>query len=160
MCIKNKFQERSLKSGNFSILTLGQNCHRPSFWNTSLCLVATRLLPASPNFGQGKRGQNDPAATFCQQGICCPVCKHHFTRWTHPDISLRFRAGGRRVKKFSFSRICVAARDFFCRPAADSILIPLTFPISNLNSYTPNFSGVPQKLTWCQQFGLQIFPKE
>ena len=47
---------------------------------------------------------------------------------------------------------------FFCRPAAHSILIPPTFPIASLNRYTPNFSGVPQKLTWCQQFGLQIFP--
>ena len=72
---------------------------------------------ASPNFGQAKHGQNGPAATFCQQVICCPICKHHFNRWTHPDICLRFRAGGQRVKKFSFSRICVAARDFFCRPA-------------------------------------------
>ena len=112
----------------------------------------------SPNFGQAKHGQNGPAATFCQQGICCPICKHHFTRWTHPDISLRLRAGGRRVKKFSFSRICVSARDFFCRPAADSILMPPTFPIASLNRYILNFSGVPQKLTWCQQFGLQIFP--
>ena len=49
--------------------------------------------------------------------------------------------------------------DYFCRPAADSILMPPTFPIASLNRYTPNFSGVPQKLTWCQQFGLQIFPK-
>ena len=31
--------------------------------------------------------------------------------------------------------------------------------IARLNRYTPNFSGLPQKLTWCQQFGLQIFPK-
>ena len=46
-----------------------------------------------------------------------------------------------------------------CRPTADSILMPPTFPIASLNRYTPNFSGVPQKLTWCQQFGLQIFPK-
>ena len=43
--------------------------------------------------------------------------------------------------------------------AADSILMPPTFPIARLNRYTPNFSGVTQKLTWCQQFGLQIFPK-
>ena len=45
------------------------------------------------------------------------------------------------------------------RPATDSILMPPTFHIARLNRYTPNFSGVPQKLTWCQQFGLQIFPK-
>ena len=44
-------------------------------------------------------------------------------------------------------------------PAADSILMPPTFPIARLNRYTPNFSGLPQNLTWCQQFGLQIFPK-
>ena len=44
-------------------------------------------------------------------------------------------------------------------PAADSILMPPTFPIANLNRYTPQFSGEPHKLTWCQQFGLQIFPK-
>ena len=34
-----------------------------------------------------------------------------------------------------------------------------TFPIASLNRYSRNFSGVPQKLTWCQQFGLQIFQK-
>ena len=37
--------------------------------------------------------------------------------------------------------------------------MPPTFHIARLNRYTPNFSGVGQKLTWCQQFGLQIFPK-
>ena len=34
-----------------------------------------------------------------------------------------------------------------------------TFHIASLNRYTPNFSGVTQKLTWCQQFGLQVLPK-
>ena len=43
------------------------------------------------------------------------------------------------------------------RPAADSILMPP--PFHSLNRYTPKFSGRPQKLTCCQQFGLQIFPK-
>ena len=129
------------------------------FRNTALFLLATRVLPTSPNFGQAKHGQNGPAATFCQQGICCPVCKHHFTRWTHPDISLRFWAGGQRVKISVFHEFALPYPTFFCRPAADSILIPPTFPIASLNRYTPNFSGVPQKLTWCQQFGLQILPK-
>ena len=64
-----------------------------------------------------------------------------------------------KTKKFPFSWNSTAARVFFCRPAADSILMPPTFPIASLNRYTPNFSGVPQKLTWCQRFGLQIFPK-
>ena len=37
--------------------------------------------------------------------------------------------------------------------------MPPTFPIARLNRYTPNFSGVTQKLTLGQQFGLHIFPK-
>ena len=90
-----------------------QNCGLIIFRSTALFLLATHVLPASPNFRQAKHGQNGPAATVCQQGICCPICEHHFTHWTHPDISLSFQAGGRRVKKFSFSRICVAACDFF-----------------------------------------------
>ena len=52
--------------------------HRP-------ILLATRVLPASPNFGQAKHGQNGPAATFCRQGICYPVHNDNFTRWKHPD---------------------------------------------------------------------------
>ena len=70
-----------------------ENCGRKVLGDTALFLLATRVLPASPNFGQAKHGQNGPAATVCQQGICCPICEHRFTRWIHPDISLPFRAG-------------------------------------------------------------------
>ena len=59
-----------------------------------------------------------------------------------------------------FSRSCVSTCDFFCRPAADSNLMPSSFPRASLNRYTPKFSGEAQKLTWCQQFGIQIFPKK
>ena len=82
-----------------------ENCGRKVFRNTALFLLATRVLPASPNFGQAKHGQNGPAATDCQQCICCPICGHHFTHRTHTDISFRFRPGGRRLKNFRFSRI-------------------------------------------------------
>ena len=85
-----------------------ENCGRICDSNTALFLLATRISPASPNFGQAKHGQNGPAATVCQQCICCPICGHHFTHWTHPDISFRFRAGGRRLKNFRFSRISMA----------------------------------------------------
>ena len=68
------------------------------FATPPLFLLATRVLPASPNFGQAKHGQNGPAATVCQQCICCPICEHHFTHWTHPNISLPFRAGDQRLK--------------------------------------------------------------
>ena len=53
----------------------------------------------------------------------------------------------------------MSAYEFFCWPAAESILMPPTFPIASLNRYTPKFSGVSQKLTWCQKFALQMFPK-
>ena len=136
-----------------------ENCGRICDSNTSLFLLATCISPASPNFGQAKHGQNGPAATDCQQCIFYPICGHHFTHRTHTDISFRFRPRGRRLKNFHFSRNSTAARVFFCRPAADSILMPPTFHIARLNRYTPNFSGVTQKLTWCQPVGLQIFPK-
>ena len=96
-------------------------------------MLATRISPASPNFGQAKHGQNGPAATDCQQCIFYPICGHHFTHRTHTDISFRFRPGGRRLKNFHFSRNSIAARVFFCRPAADSILMPPTFPIARWN---------------------------
>ena len=90
-----------------------------------------------------------------------PLCITAFSPFmAHHNISLRFRAGGQRVKNFSFfHEFACPHANYFCQAAADSILMPPTFPIASLNRYTPNFSGVPQKLTWCQQFGLQIFPK-
>ena len=63
----------------FSAIFFGQNSHLRNitrFLHVCLFLLATRILPASPNFGQAKQGQNGPAATVCQQGICCPICEH------------------------------------------------------------------------------------
>ena len=34
-----------------------QNCDRPAFSNTALFLLATCVLPPSPNFGEAKHGQ-------------------------------------------------------------------------------------------------------
>jgi len=98
-----------------------------------------------PAFGQAKHGQNDPAATVCQQGICCPICEHHFTCWTHPDISLRFRGGGRRVKNFRFSRNSIAARDFFL-PACCGLNFDATdLPNSSFEPLYPKlFRGTPE----------------
>ena len=87
-----------------------------------------------------------------------PLCIPAFSPFmAHHIISLHFRAGWRpKRKNFHFSRSCMSARRFFFRPATVSILMPLTFTIASLNQYTPKFSGVPQKLTWCQQSGLQV----
>ena len=111
-----------------------ENCGRKVFRNTALFLLATRVLPASPNFGQAKHGQNGPAATDCQQCIFYPICGHHFTHRTHTDISFRFRPGGRRLKNFRFSRNSIAARKFFL-PACCG----LNFDATNL----PNSSFEP-----------------
>ena len=83
--------------------------------------------------------------------------------WTHPDISFRFRPGGRRLKKFRFSRIWMSAREFFL-----SAFCGLNFDATDLpNSYfellyPKLFRGTPEvdlvstvwppdlpKLRWC-----------
>ena len=45
------------------------------------------------------------------------------------------------------------------RRSVRSILVPSTFHIARLKCYTPKFSGLAQKLTWCQRFGVQVLPK-
>jgi len=80
------------------------------------------------------------------------TCPKKFSHW-------KFSGTERFTKNFPFHEFSCRFDKKNRRPAADSILMPPTFHIARLNRYTPNFSGVPQKLTWCQQFGLQIFPK-
>ena len=41
-----------------------ENCGRKVLGNTALFLLATRVLPASPNFGQAKQGQKFVVPTF------------------------------------------------------------------------------------------------
>ena len=119
-------------------MTLEQNCGL-------LFLLATRISPASPNFGQAKHGQNGPAATDCQQGIFCPICGHHFTHRTHTDISFRFRPGGRRLKNFHFSRNSTAAR-VFSLPACCGLNFDATdLPHSSFEPLYPKlFRGTPE----------------
>ena len=92
-----------------------------------------------------------------------PICEHHFTRWTHPDISLPFRAGGRRLKNFRFSRNSIAARVFFL-PACCGLNFDATdLPNSSFEPLYPKlFRGNPEvdlvstvwppdlpKVRWC-----------
>ena len=96
-----------------------------------------RHLPTSGRQNTVKKG---PQPLFTQKAFV-PLCIPVFSPiMAHHNISLRFRAVGLRVKKFQV----------FCRPAADSILMPPTFHIASLNRYNPKFSGIPQKLTWGQ----------
>ena len=74
-------------------------------------MLATRVLPASPNFGQAKHGQKSHASNFCPKSVCSPMYTGLFTFYD-PSQYLRFQARGQRVKKFHFS-ICLSARIFF-----------------------------------------------
>ena len=51
--------EMYIKNSLERILLSGQNCDRPAFCYTALVLLATRVLPAPPNFGQAKHGEKD-----------------------------------------------------------------------------------------------------
>ena len=141
-----------------------ENCGRKVLGNTYLFLLATRISPASPNFGQAKHGQNGPAATDCQQCIFYPICGHHFTHRTHTNISFRFRPGGRRLKNFHFSRNSIAARVFFL-PACCGLNFDATdLPHSSFEPLYPKlFRGTPEvdlvstvwppdlpKVRWCR----------
>ena len=127
--------------------------------NTYLFLLATRISPASPNFGQAKQGQKFVVPTFHIHFLNpeCVTIPWVLAPKNFPIENFRVRSDLQKISLFH--EIPSPLAFFFCRPAADSILMPPTFHIARLNRYTPNFSGVPQKLTWCQQFGLQIFQR-
>ena len=77
----------------------------------------------------------------------------------HPVASLDFKLSVSESFTFFTASASTGLSELFLSACCDSILMPPTFPMASLNSYTPKFSGDTQKLTWCQQFGLQIFPK-
>ena len=120
-----------------------ENYGRKVLRNTALVLLATRVLPASPNLGQAKQGQKGPAATFCPKCVCSPMYTSLFTFY---GPSQCLWAEGRRVKDFSFSRICMSACSIFLSACFDATDLPL----ASLNRYIPKFSGVPQKMACCQ----------
>ena len=61
-----------------------------------------------PTAGRQNTVQNGPQPLFVQKAFF-PLCIPAFSPFmAHHNISLRFRDGGRRVKKFHFSRISIA----------------------------------------------------
>ena len=74
----------------------------------TLFLLASRVLPAYLNFGQTKHGQNVPPSTF-RPKVFVTLCITAFSPFmAHRNISLCFRAGGRRVKNFHFSQFSIS----------------------------------------------------
>ena len=72
------------------------------------------------------------------------------SRWKFPGMD-RFL----RKNSFFHKYLCLLGEKIR-RPAATSILMPPRFHIASSLPYVPNFSGVPQKLTFCWRFGLQL----
>ena len=110
--------------------------------------------------GAGKTGSKRARSHFLPKMRLFPYVYQPFhLLWPITSSLFVFRLGRGLREFFSIFHEVACPHVFFCRPAAVSILMPLTFSIASLNRYAPNFSGVPHKLTWCQQFGLHIFPK-
>ena len=126
--------------------------HRPIFAGNSRSTGISQLRA-------GKTRSKRPRSHCLSTGHLLPYMWASFHPLDPSRYLSSFSSWRPKTKKFPFFTKFHCRTRFFCRPAADSILMPPTFPIARLNRYTPNFSGVPQKLTWCQQFGLQIFPK-
>ena len=79
-----------------------ENYGRKALRNTALVLLATRVLPASPNFGQAKHGQKGPTATFCPKGICSPMYNELFTFYGPSQYLFSFLSLRPKSKKFPF----------------------------------------------------------
>ena len=108
----------------------------------------------------GKTRSKKPRSQFFAQKASVPLCNPAFPLLniicTITIPFFLFELQTKEQKSSIFHEFPCRFGKIVCWPAAVSILMPPTFPIASLNRYTPNFSGVPQKLTWCQQFGLQI----
>ena len=124
-----------------------ENCGRKVFCYTYLFLLATRISPASPNFGQAKQGQKFVVPTFhihilnpeCVRipWVLAPKNFHVQNFWVRSVLQ----------KSSIFHWFLLPPPKKKYRARVPTILMPETFPIASLNRYTPNFSGVPQKLT-------------
>ena len=93
-----------------------------------------------------------PQPLFAQKAFF-PLCITGFSPFmAHYNISLRSWVEGRRVKNSVFHE--------FQFPLAKKFvsLLQTKFWCHRPSQYLV-WTVIPQKLTWCQQFGLQIFPK-
>ena len=134
-------------------------CGRACFFLRLIILLTDPILSHSPNFGRPKQGQKFVVPTF-HIHFLNPECVR--IPWVLAPKNFHvqnFRVRSDLQKSSIFHWFLLPPPKKKYRARVPTILMPPTFPIARLNRYTPNFSGVPQKLTWCQQFGLQIFPK-
>ena len=117
-------------------------------WNLRLCLFFWRLIilltdPTSAT----KQGQTFGVPTF-HINFMNPECVRIPLVLALKNFPIEnFRVRSDLQKKSIFHWFLLPPPKKKYRARVPTILMPQTFPIASLNRYTPNFSGVPQKLT-------------
>ena len=117
------------------------------FLQRLIFLLTDRILSHSPNFGRPKQGQTFVVPTF-HIHFLNPECVR--IPWVlapknFPIENFRVRSDLQKSSIFHWFLLPPPKKKY--RARVPTILMPPTFPIARLNRYTPNFSGVPQKLT-------------
>ena len=126
-----------------------ENCGRACFFGHLIFLLTDRILLHSPNFGRPKQGQKFVVPTF-HIHFLNPECVR--IPWVlapknFPIENFRVRSILQKSSIFHWFLLPPPKKKY--RARVPTILMPETFPIASLNRYTPNFTRVPQKLTWC-----------
>ena len=103
------------------------------------------LYRHSPTSGRQNTVKKDPQPLLGQKEFV-PLRIMAFSPFmAHHNISLRFRAGGQRVKNFRFSRICMSACDFFLSACCGLNFDATDLPNSQFEPLYPKlFRGTPE----------------
>ena len=124
--------------------------HRPIFAGNSRSTGISQLRA-------GKTLSKRPRSHFLSTGHLLPYMWVSFQPLDPSRYLSSFLSWRQKSKNIQFFT------NFQCQLQKKSLAycFGLNFNTTDLpNRYTPKYSGVPEKLTWFQQFGLKIFPKE
>ena len=134
-----------------------ENCGRKVFRNTALFLLATRVLPASLDFGQAKH---------CQKKFLPPI---HIHNLNPKCVRIPRVLAPKKISRLKFwvqndLRTISIFHEVTCPHTIFFVGLLWTQFWCKRPSQLLVWTVIPQsfqgkKLTWCQQFGLQIFPK-
>ena len=129
------------------IVSMEQTSTPIDFFGHLIILQTDPIFSHSSNFGQPKQGQKFVVPTF-HIHFLNPECVR--IPWVlapknFPVQNFRVRSVLQKSSIFHWFLLPPPKKKY--RARVPTILMPQTFPIASLNRYTPNFSGVPQKLT-------------
>ena len=132
-----------------------ENCGSGIFLWRLIILLTDPIFSHSSNFGRPKQGQKFVVPTF-HTHFLNPECVR--IPWVLAPKNFpvqNFRVRSVLQKSSIFHWFLLPPPKKKCRARVPTILMPETFPIASLNRYTPNFSGVTQKLTWAIRKSFQ-----